>query len=108
VNLHLFLAALWSVIGIAILLPNTGMDFFLPDPSHRHMVGGFALVLAGYNVIRWRFSRLQRRLDEDAQPLRPPVRPRVHDEPPNPDFDFTEPKPGGDGPNPSGPRPGSG
>lgn len=106
VNLHLFLAALWTVIGIAILLPNTGIARVLPDTDPT-LVGGFALMLAAYNIVRWRFTRLRHRLDEEARELRPPVRPRVQDEPPNPDFDFSDPKPGG-GANPSGPRPGSG
>ena len=98
-NLNLFLAAMWAVIGIGLLLPNSGLDLLLQEPAQRQMLGGFALVLSAYNVMRWRLSRLRRQVEEDARPLRPPVRPRREDEPPNPDFDFSDPH---------GPRPGSG
>jgi hypothetical protein len=92
VNLNLFLAAAWGVIGVGILLlwpsveqnPQVGLE-----PERRFMLGGVALALTGYNIVRWRFSRQQRWTNEET---RPPVRPHRSDEPPNPDFDFGDDK----------------
>jgi hypothetical protein len=101
VNLNLLLAALWAVIGVGILLVIPSSDdgaVIAVNPERRMMLGGFALMLAGYNIIRWRFTRANRRLDEEAAAQRPGVRPHRREEPPNPDFDFSDPKAGGDKP----------
>ncbi len=89
-NLNLFLAGIWGILGIGLLvMPTINSNYFAGmNPETRIMMGGFALVLACYNIIRWRFTRIRRQLDQQA--CRPPVRPHRHGEPPNPDFDFSD------------------
>lgn len=91
-NLNLFLAGLWAIVGVGILMLPLKDDagFLAITRDNRVLIGGFALVLACYNVLRWRFTRIRRQLDQEAQSYRPTVRPHRHEEPPNPDFDFTD------------------
>jgi hypothetical protein len=52
-------------------------------------IGFFALVLFVYNLGRWYFTQRRVRLRREAETA---ARPRTssHEEPPNPDFDFTD------------------
>jgi hypothetical protein len=107
VNLNLFLAAVWAVVGfgILVLMPDSEHNpAFNLTPERRYMLGGLAWVLMGWNIVRWRMRRFQRQVEEESRIMREP-RPR-RDEPPNPDFDFSDPKPGGGPQDP--PRPSSG
>jgi hypothetical protein len=99
VNPNLFMAAFWAVIGIIILAlwPSNEQNPAVGVASDQRVwMAGVTLVLVGYNLVRWHLPRLRRQADGDVR--RPPVRPR-REEPPNPDFDFSDPKPG-DGPQP--------
>jgi hypothetical protein len=93
-NLNLFLAGMWIAAGIGIMIwPDVGQDAVLRvEPERRFLIGGFALVLAGYNLVRWRLARLRARAEHEAR-QRSPVRRYPREEPPNPDFDFSDPKP---------------
>jgi hypothetical protein len=91
VNINLFLAATWAVFFVAILLVwenDENRQFAVTD--HRLWLAGVALVMASYRLVRWRLARGSRPLEDEP---RPPRR-RHPDEPPNPDFDFSDPKPG--------------
>jgi hypothetical protein len=90
VNLNLFLAAIWGIFGIGLLLAPTINDSYLAglSPQTRLWMAGFALVMVCYNIIRWRLTRMRRQADEQA--YRPNVRPQRREEPPNPDFDFSD------------------
>lgn len=90
--LNLIMAAGWIILGLGLLLAPTINDSYLAgmDRDTRLWAGGFALVLACYNVIRCRLTRARRQLDEEARLHRPIVRPHRHEEPPNPDFDFSD------------------
>jgi len=105
---YLFFAFFWVVVSLVILifLPDVAdIPFIAISPQLRMWAGGFAWVLAGWNIVRWRMARIRRQVDEEARQAYTPVRPRRHHEPPNPDFDFSDPKPGDRPPNPPGPRP---
>ena len=107
-NLNLFLAAVWSGIGFGIifLLPNVGENALITiSPERRMWLGGFTWLLAGWNIVRWRMARIRRQVNEEARQAYMPVRPRRHDEPPNPDFDFSDAQPSDRPPNPPEPRP---
>jgi hypothetical protein len=98
VNLNLFLAAVWAVVGfgILVLMPDVEQNpTFNITPERRYMLGGLAWVLMGWNIVRWRMRRLQRQVEEESRYAREPVRRSRPDDPPNPDFDFSDPKPGG-------------
>jgi hypothetical protein len=97
---NLFLAAMWFMISLGILMmPDPGPDAaFGLSPEKRPWAAGLAMVLSGYNVIRWRLVRERRRSAEESHVLRETVRRRHHEEPPNPDFDFGDPTPGRDDP----------
>ncbi len=101
-NLNLLLAGVWMIIGAAILLGARGGEegLFGLSGERSVVVGAFALVLAGYNLVRWRLSRLARRAEDAARAAREPLRRRRPDEPPNPDFDFSDGGPD-EGPRPS-------
>jgi hypothetical protein len=93
--MNLFLAAVWLTLGIGILmLPDNAP---LIDAEKRPWAGGAALMLAGYNVVRWWLLRSQQKAIEELRRMqqreRLRERPTRHDEPPNPDFDFSEPQP---------------
>ena len=110
VNLHLFLAAIWGALAAGILLfwPSVEQNPMIGLESERRLwLGGFAMVLVGYNMVRWRLARLRRQADEDARAMQTPIRPRHRDEPPNPDFDFSDPKPPDSPQDPPVSRPGS-
>jgi hypothetical protein len=108
VNHNLFMAAVWFTVGIGILffLPNTGENALITvDPGRRIIYAGAMMLFVGYNLVRWRLARLRRQSDQDYRAMQPPVRARHRDEPPNPDFDFSDPKPGDSPRDPSSPRP---
>lgn len=93
--MHLFLACFWIAIALGIffwphIMPQQGL--VQPEPSTRMPVAFFALFLAGYNLVRWRLARARRRRAREEDMARRPVRPRVSEEPPNPDFDFSDVK----------------
>jgi hypothetical protein len=98
----------WALGGIYALL-FLPADFVTPGmlPVPRHMLIGFAVLMCGWNIVRWRLNRMRRQADEDARSERAQRRTR-RDEPPNPDFDFSDPKPGGGPPGSYGPPNGSG
>ena len=107
-NLNLFLAAVWFVIGLGILffLPNVGENALITiSPERRMWLGGFTMLLAGWNVVRWRLARLRGQAEEESQRTHTPIRPPRRNEPPNPDFDFSDPKPGDSPRDSSSPRP---
>ena len=90
--LYPFMAVTWLIIGVGLLLLPVINDSYLAgmDRDTRIWMGAFALVLACYNIIRWRYTRIGRQLDQDAQAYRPADRPQRREEPPNPDFDFSD------------------
>jgi hypothetical protein len=92
VNLNLFLAGLWAIVGGGILMLPLKDDagFLAITRDNRSLIGSFALVLACYNVLRWRFTRIRRQLDKEAQSYRPTLSRHRREEPPNPDFDFSD------------------
>jgi hypothetical protein len=88
--LYLFFAIIWFVLGIVLL--------FFPDllPTgnfNRHLLGGLALVLGCYNLVRlwWWYSTQGGGGAGPEAYQRPPVRRAGDEQPPNPDFDFTSP-----------------
>jgi hypothetical protein len=106
VNLNLFMAALWAVVGYTILVawPNADDNPAIGiSLAYRYRLGGFACVLAVWNivrcivrlVVRWRRGRLQREAYEESRKHRAMLRSIRKYEPPNPDFDFSDPKTGG-------------
>jgi hypothetical protein len=102
VNISLFLAALWAVVGVGVLLwPVEREDGSIGiDPTRRLWLAGFTVLLVGYNLTRFWFAarsqrRAQERRAEDA--VRRAAWFREHSpESPNPDFDFSEPDKRGD------------
>jgi hypothetical protein len=105
--MYLFLAAFWAILAIGVWLsPEGAFGALRVDPGLRQLMCGFAILLVGYNLVRWRLTRARRHVDRES--LQAPTRPRRHtpEEPPNPDFDFSDPKPGGQ--DPAGPKAGSG
>jgi hypothetical protein len=104
VNVNLFLAAMWTVIGVGVFLwPEAGADGSLGiDPSKRMWVVGFCVLLVGYNITRWRLTTMRRRSDEQARQSATRLRRPSREEPPNPDFDFSD----RDRQDPAGPKPG--
>ena len=90
--MHLFLAACWLLVAGTFLAapllvpPGSPLQF---DGATRVPAAGFALLLCAYNVTRWYLARARRRAvqAERARPRHAPQR----DEPPNPDFDFSDP-----------------
>lgn len=107
-NLNLIMAVGWALGGIYALL-YLPADFVTPGmlPVSRPMLIGFAVMMCGWNIVRWRLNRMRRQADEDARMERAQRRTR-RDEPPNPDFDFSDPKPRGGPPSSSGPSSGLG
>jgi len=106
VNVNLILAILWAMGGLYCLV-FVPADFVTPGllPVSRNMLIMIAAVLVVYNLSRWRFMRIRRRIDEETDAIPSPIRERGAKQPPNPDFDFSDPMPG-DGPRePSNPRP---
>jgi hypothetical protein len=90
-------------LGILFLLPNVGENALITITTDRRMwLGGFTMLLAGWNVVRWRMARLRRQAEAEAQYTYAPIRPPRRDEPPNPDFDFSDPKAGAGPRDPSG------
>ncbi len=91
-SLNLFLAGMWLIVGLGLLLVPTASESYFAglDAKTRIWLGGFALVLACYNVIRWRCTRIRRQLDEESRSYRRPPSHHHREEPPNPDFDFSE------------------
>jgi hypothetical protein len=99
--LNLILAAMWLVIGIAMLVAcYTTND---PRLRERLMVGNefpigwLVLLMAVWNLIRWysvRASRLQRQeLEQLRETRRYPARPSEPIGEPNPAFNFTDEPP---------------
>jgi hypothetical protein len=92
-TLHLIMAVVWLVLGVAILLtdpPQLHFQFGGLDFS----AGWAALVLAAYDAVRWwslRSTYLRRRADEDLERRRPERRPDEPERERNPDFIFEEP-----------------
>ncbi len=94
-NLYLFLAVFWFVLGVALevaprLNPNA---FHWMIPGTAIAVGWLALALSCYNLVRWRLMRgaaRRRALEEGPRPDR-----RRHSSGPppqaDPNFDFTDP-----------------
>lgn len=83
--LNLFLAAIWLALGLSLILwsvvqPETG-------GPQRPWLGALALVLFGYNLLRWWLGRLRSRYRDEAE-RRP--RPRRSEEPPDPTFDVSD------------------
>jgi hypothetical protein len=108
-NFNLVLAVIWFLVSIAILtLPETPPDSMIQlTPETRPWAAGIAMVLSGYNMVRWRLARAHRARVDASQELRRSIHRGHHAEPRNPDFDFSDPKPEGDDDS-AGPRPGSG
>ena len=110
VNINLFLAGLWAVIGLGIFLwPAVGDDGSLGiDPTKRVWMVGFCGLLVGYNLVRaWltargkRLREERRQAETEARRAAAWLRRRAEGEQPNPDFDFSEP----DRRDPAGPNP---
>ena len=107
-NINLFLAGLWAVIGVGVFLwPEAGDDGSLGiDPGKRLWIVGFCVLLVGYNLVRAYLTARGQRLAEERRQAEADMRRsarvlrREEQEPPNPDFDFSEQ----DRPNP--PKPG--
>jgi hypothetical protein len=81
--INLFLAGIWLVLGILFLVnPWENRD------ERQTMLGWFALGLAAYNLIRWRFQVMAQRRDEDWRRLTEdePHPPKVRDS----SFNFTD------------------
>ena len=86
--LYLCMAILWMGLGIMAFL----MPLLIPNaPSWSIPIGGFALLLVGYDIFRWWTS------GEEKPPYRRllprSLRRHPKDEPPNPEFQFTEKPP---------------
>jgi hypothetical protein len=115
VNLNLIMAAFWAAIGFSLLLARGAQEnpISFISVEHQNLMCGFAWLLVGWNIVRciarllvrWRESGLRRRDEEESRLQRAAAR-RRHYEPPNPDFDFSDPKPEGP-PKPPGPASGS-
>jgi hypothetical protein len=98
--MNLILALLWLLGGIAVLAYDASVPGARPGAwGGRFSIGWLMLLMSLYNVVRWwvlRASRASRR----PAPV-PPYRrnrPPERDEPPDPNFDFTDsgpPPPGG-------------
>jgi transposase len=102
--MHFFLALFWLVLGMGVLVwhARTGDPRGrLPFREYPISYGWFMLVLSLYNLVRWRRDRLwklrQREVREQeriALAARRPGRHRTEvQEPPNPDFNFTDEPP---------------
>jgi hypothetical protein len=94
VNANLFMAAFWVVMAIIVLTvwpsadENDAMGL---SPDKRILVSAFTVMLVGYNIVRWRLARVRQQAQEQARAMEQVVRSRRrHDEPRNPDFDFSE------------------
>jgi hypothetical protein len=90
---HFFLAGFWLFFAAVIflwpyVLPETPPPF---EPAMARRFGIFALILFGYNAARWYFGRRRARARRESDPPRIP-RPDRREEPPNPDFDFSDKK----------------
>jgi hypothetical protein len=115
-NLNLIMAAFWAAIGTILLLARSAQEnpLFFFSAEHQDLMCGFAWLLVGWNIVRCiarlivrrREGRLRRLDEEEARRERAALR-RRHYEPPNPDFDFSDPKPEMP-PKPPGPGNGSG
>lgn len=81
-----FLALFWLVIGLAMILHPRFENWKIAETGISF--GWLAIVLAGYNLMRWwlRREQPQRHTVRDDEPLKP----REY----NPEFDFTKDKPG--------------
>lgn len=83
--INLFLASIWLALGLSLLL----WEVVQPQEkgSQRLWLGVLALVLFGYNVLRWWLARLRSRAREEAE-----RRPHPHrsNEPPDPTFDISD------------------
>jgi hypothetical protein len=93
--MRLVLGLLFLLLGVLILARRWVMpDLDAKFNSLRMNLGGvLALVFAGLNLARWYAVWSYRR--ERATPVRTPLQPDPttrRQEPPNPDFDFTEKK----------------
>jgi len=92
---HLIMAAVWLVLGVAILWTD--------PPEWKFTIGGIhfsaawaALVLAAYDAVRWwslRSAYLRRRAAEEINKHRPARRPGEPEAARNLDFIFDEPPP---------------
>lgn len=101
-NLNLFMAIFWMVLGAGLVLYHWMFpgEQFLRLRWTDWSPGWLILVLAVWNVLRWwsaRAAEADRRLEEnlvyERQHRRHPL-PVERDQPPNPDFDFSSaPKP---------------
>jgi hypothetical protein len=98
--MNLFLALLWLVAAVVIL----GMDYVghgsgLRVRGTNWSLGWLLLVMAVYNLARWRSLRSYHAAARAAQATRPYRRPpRRTEEPPDPNFDFTRDEPPAQGP----------
>jgi hypothetical protein len=90
--LSLFLAAFWMALCVGLIV----LDFFQTETGlpaldeNRRKVAALAFVLFGYNLFRYRLTKTQSRLRQEANS--PPPRPRRVDEdrPVDPTFDFCD------------------
>jgi hypothetical protein len=97
-NLYLFMAVFWFVLGLAlVVMPWVNPRAFnWTLPGTAVSVGWFAFVLVLYNLMRWALLRSAARRRALEGPDRPPVRrQRPPGPPPEPDpnFNFTDPPP---------------
>ena len=105
VKLNLILAACWAIAGLYVLL-FLPADYVMPGllPLSRNMLVVIAMSLCGYNLVRWRLTRVRLQVDEETDAMDRARRDHHRRPPPNPDFDFSDPKPGGGPPDPTPPR----
>lgn len=98
--MNFFLALFWLLLGVSLLVWQalTGDPRArLPVPDCPISYGWFMLVLSAYNLWRWRRERRwrirqQERREQErvAQAMRRHIRQAEAEEPPNPDFRFTD------------------
>jgi hypothetical protein len=89
IHVYLFMSGFWLVVCVAFLVfwPHLPID-----PTTRMPMAGFALVMFGYNLVRWRLGRLQERARREEEE-RPPPRRRRDTEDIDPAFDFSDAEP---------------
>jgi hypothetical protein len=95
VNPYLHMAAVWVLVGVGLqFIPDTRPDSpIVIDQDRRFWGGTGATLLAGYNIVRW--WRLRSRVQAQEAARLQQLAPRRHhhrEEPPNPDFDFSDDK----------------
>jgi hypothetical protein len=101
-SLNLILAAVWLSLGVGVLAATyAGHDlrWYIRLGKTEVSVAWLAFALAGYNVVRWWLGRRRRatqRIEREVERRREfarQFRAAAPEEPPNPDFNFTEPPP---------------